>query len=69
MFNSAGEEISQWADQCRRWAREARTRDQRLSLQNLVRLLSQAALDAEDALEVDCVLRPLASSKSRTEQR
>jgi hypothetical protein len=64
MFKSAAEEISQWADQCRRWAREARTRDQRLSLQNLERLLSQAALDAEDALDVDGVLRPLASSKS-----
>jgi hypothetical protein len=33
-------------------------------LQNLERLLSQAALDAEGALELDCVLRPLASSKS-----
>jgi hypothetical protein len=64
MFKSAAEEISQWADQCRRWAREARTRDQRLSLQNLERLLSQAALDAEDTFDVDCVLRPLASSKS-----
>jgi hypothetical protein len=68
MFKSAGEEISQWADRCRRWAREARTRDQKLSLQNLERLLSQAALDAGNALEVDCFLRP-ASRKSRTEQR
>jgi hypothetical protein len=64
MFKSAAEEISQWADQCRRWAREARTRDQKLMLQNLERLLSQAALDAEDALESDCVLRSLASSKT-----
>lgn len=64
MFKSAAEEIGQWADQCRRWARQARTRDQKLMLQNLERLLSQAALDAEDALEPDCVLRPFASSKS-----
>jgi hypothetical protein len=64
MFKSAAEEISQWADQCRRWARGARTREQKLMLQNLERLLSQAALDAEGAIELDCVLRPLASSKS-----
>jgi hypothetical protein len=64
MFKSAAEEISQWADQCRRWARDARTCDQKLMLQNLERLLSQAALDAEGALELDYVLRTLASSKS-----
>lgn len=64
MFKSTAEEIGQWADQCRRWARHARTRDQKLLLQNLERLLSQAALDAEDTLEFDGVLRPLASSKS-----
>ena len=64
MFKSAAEEISQWADQCRRWAREARTRDQKMMLQNLERLLSQAALDAEGTLDLDGVLRPLASSKS-----
>jgi len=63
MFKSAAEEISQWAAQCRRWAREARSRDQRLMLHNLERLLSQAALDAEDALDVDR-LRPFASTKS-----
>ena len=64
MFKSAAEEISQWADQCRRWAREARTRDQKMMLQNLERLLSQAALDADGALDLDGVLRPLASSES-----
>jgi len=63
MFKSAAEEISQWADQCRRWAREARSRDQKLMLHNLERLLSQAALHAEDALDVDR-RRPLASTKS-----
>jgi hypothetical protein len=65
MFKSAAEEIGQWADQCRRWARSASTREQRLMMQNLERLLSQAALDAEDALETDCVLRPIASGNSR----
>ncbi len=64
MLKSAAEEISQWADQCRRWARAARTREQKLMLQNLERLLSQAALDADGTLELDCVLRPFASSKS-----
>ena len=58
MFKSAAEEISQWADQCRRWAREARTRDQKMMLQNLERLLSQAALDAEGALDLDGVSAP-----------
>ncbi len=64
MFKSAAEEISQWADACGRWAREARSREQKLMLQNLERVLNQAALDAGDALEFDCVLRPLASRKS-----
>jgi hypothetical protein len=64
MFKSAAEEISQWADQCRRWARGARTREQKLMLQNLERVLSQAALDAEDALDLDRVLGPFVSSKS-----
>jgi hypothetical protein len=64
VFKSAAEEISQWADRCGRWAREARSRDQKLMLQNLERILSQAALDAENTLEFDCVLRPLASGKS-----
>ena len=64
MFKSAAEEISQWAERCGRWAREARSRDQKLMLQNLERVLCQAALDAEDALEFDYVLRPLASNKS-----
>jgi hypothetical protein len=64
MLKSAAEEISQWADHCRRWARQARSRDQKLMLQNLERLLSQAALDAEDALDMDSVLRPFASTKS-----
>jgi hypothetical protein len=64
MFKSAAEEISQWADQCRRWARGARGREQKLMLQNLERVLSQAALDAEDVLDLDRLLGPFASSKS-----
>jgi len=64
MIKSAAEEIGDWADQCSRWARDARTREQKLMLQNLERLLSQAALDAEDALDVDEIARSLASTKS-----
>jgi hypothetical protein len=64
MIKSAAEEISQWANECRRWAREARTREQKLMLQNLERLLSEAALDADDDLEADCAFRPVAQSKS-----
>ena len=48
MFKSAAEEISQWADQCRRWAKDARTREQRVTLQSLQRLLYDAAVEAED---------------------
>ena len=47
MFKSAAEELSQWADQCRRWAKGARTREQRLTLQSLERLLDDAAIEAE----------------------
>jgi hypothetical protein len=63
MIKSAAEEIGHWADQCRRWARDARSREQKLMLQNLERLLSQAALEAGDALDLDYVARPLASTK------
>jgi len=64
MFKSAAQEIGQWADQCRRWARGARTREQKLMLLNLEHLLSQAAIEAEDSAEIDGVLRPMASRKS-----
>ena len=63
MIKSAAEEISHWADRCRRWARDARSHEQKLMLQNLERLLSQAALEAGDALDVDDVVRSLASTK------
>ncbi|MFZ0610397.1 MAG: hypothetical protein WBD53_01195 [Xanthobacteraceae bacterium] len=52
MFKSAAEEISQWADQCRRWASGARTREQRSTLASLERLLHDAAIEAEDELEL-----------------
>jgi hypothetical protein len=64
MIKSAAEEIGHWADQCRRWARDARSHEQKLMLQNLERLLSQAALEAGDALDLDYVKRSLASTKS-----
>jgi hypothetical protein len=47
MFKSAAEELNQWADQCRRWAKGARTREQRMTLQGLERLLDDAAIEAE----------------------
>lgn len=61
MFKSAADEISQWADQCRRWANGARTREQRSTLASLGRLLHDAAIDAEDELEL-AAPRPLARS-------
>jgi hypothetical protein len=48
MFKSAAEEISQWADQCRRWANGARTREQRSTLRSLEKLLFDAAVEAEE---------------------
>jgi hypothetical protein len=64
MFKSAVEELGQWADQCRRWARAAHTREQRLMLQSLERLLSQAALETEDGLDISHAPRPLAPKNS-----
>ena len=58
MFKSAAEEISQWADQCRRWAKGARTREQRLTLQSLERLLDDAAIEAEQEFERERAARP-----------
>jgi hypothetical protein len=63
MFKSAAEEINQWADQCRRWAKDARTREQRLTLQSLEKLLEDAAIEA--GLEVSAnAPPPLASTRS-----
>jgi hypothetical protein len=44
---AAAKEINQWADQCLRWARSARTDEQRQSLQNWEQFLRQVALKAE----------------------
>ena len=52
MFKSAADEISQWADQCRRWARGARTKEQRRTLMQWERLFSEAALEAEQEPEM-----------------
>lgn len=61
MFKSAATEISQWADQCRRWANTARTKEQRLNLKSLEKILSDAALQAEDDSE-NGILRPPTNS-------
>jgi len=62
MFKSVAEEISQWADQCRRWAEAARTREQRLTLQSLEKLLDDAAIEAEQELSANAP-RPLAPTR------
>ncbi|HEY1982438.1 MAG TPA: hypothetical protein VGH13_20370 [Xanthobacteraceae bacterium] len=55
MLNSAAEEISQWAERCRIWARGARTPEQRALLEGLENVLSQAAKDAQRDLHPDSV--------------
>jgi hypothetical protein len=59
MSKSAAAEMSEWADRCRRWARAAHSREQKLMLQSLERLLSEAALEAEDDLDTEPDSRPL----------
>jgi hypothetical protein len=53
MPKSAASEIGEWADQCRRWARAANGREQKLMLQSLEQLLNEAALEAEDNLDTE----------------
>ena len=53
MLNSAAEEISQWAERCRVWARGARTPEQRALLEGLENVLSQAAKDSQRDLHPD----------------
>jgi hypothetical protein len=48
MFKSAAEELGEWADRCRRWARRAQSNEQRQVLQSFERLFSQAEFDAEE---------------------
>ena len=64
MFKSAAEEIGEWADQCRRWARRARSREQRLMLQRWERLFSQAEIEAEENLDYGYGATPRAPRKS-----
>jgi len=64
MFKSAAEEISQWADQCRRWARGARSKEQRLTLQHWEQLFSQAAIDAEQDFNIGYSPSPRAPTQS-----
>jgi hypothetical protein len=52
VLKSAAEEIGQWADQCRRWARGARTKEQRLTLQHWERMFSLAAIEAEEDFDI-----------------
>jgi hypothetical protein len=56
MFRSAAEEIGEWADRCRRWARLAQSKEQRLILQSWERLFSQAEIEAEESF--DCRYEP-----------
>ena len=63
MFKSAAEEIGEWADRCRRWARTAQTKEQRLTLQHWERLFSQAEIEAEQDFDFSYGLTPHAPTK------
>jgi hypothetical protein len=58
MFKSAAEELGEWADRCRRWARRAKSSEQRLMLQSWERLFDQAESEASEKFEYRC--EPLA---------
>ncbi len=64
MFKSAAEEIGEWADRCRLWARSARSREQRQMLQSWERLFSQAEIEAEENLGCGYGATPRAPRKS-----
>ena len=64
MFKSAAQEMDQWADQCRRWARDARTKEQHLTLLHWERLFSQAALDAEQDFDIGYSPGPRAPTRA-----
>jgi hypothetical protein len=51
MFKSAAEEFGEWADRCRRWARGAKSSEQRLTLQSWERLFNQAEIEAEESFD------------------
>jgi hypothetical protein len=63
MFKSAAEEIGEWADRCRRWARTAQTKEQRLTLQHWERLFSQAEIEAEQDFDFSYGPTPHAPTK------
>jgi hypothetical protein len=58
MFKSAAEELNQWADQCRRWAKRASSCEQRLTLLGFERLLDGAAIEAEQDAGKNAPLAP-----------
>ena len=58
MFKSAAEELSQWADQCRRWAKRASSCEQQLTLLGFERLLDDAAIEAEQDAGENAPLAP-----------
>ena len=62
MSVSAAEELIHWADRCRNWARRARSSEHRANLQSLEKILNQAALEAEDDLDLP---RPFTPKKIR----
>jgi len=64
MPKSGAAEISEWADRCRRWARAAHTRAQKQLLQSLERLLNEAALGADDDLDIERDPRPRVPTNS-----
>ncbi len=64
MFKSAAEEFGEWADRCRRWARHARTKEQRMTLQNWERLFSEAELEAQQDGDIAYCANPQAPTKS-----
>ena len=57
MLKSAAEELGEWADRCRRWARRAQSSEQRLMLQSWERLFSQAEIEAEENRGCDSLLQ------------
>jgi hypothetical protein len=57
MSKSAAEEIGEWADRCRRWARRAQSNEQRLMLQSWERLFNQAEIEAEQRFDYEPLQR------------
>jgi hypothetical protein len=51
MFKSAAEEIDEWADRCRRWARLAQSKEQRQVLQSWERIFNQAQAESDESVD------------------